>query len=92
MDKTKKLKTRLKILIATVLIVVLSLAILLIVQNVQLHNLYAKETSQQQELSELEKGNDLLDKKIEELSSPTHIEDYYAQENNYGTENDYIFG
>ncbi|MGN1162395.1 MAG: hypothetical protein ACI4T2_00495 [Christensenellales bacterium] len=90
MEKEKKIKNKIKIAFIAVTAVVLSLIIILIVQNVQLHKLENQKYEANQELVEIEQKNNVADKTIEELSDPEHNEKYYEQEENYGGDKDYI--
>lgn len=90
MEKEKKIKNKIKIAFIAVTAVVLSLIIILIVQNVQLHKLENQKYKATQELVEIEQKNNVADKTIEELSDPEHNEKYYEQEENYGGDKDYI--
>ncbi len=90
MEKEKKIKNKIKIVFIAVTAVVLSLIIILIVQNVQLHKLENQKYKATQELVEIEQKNNVADKTIEELSDPEHNEKYYEQEENYGGDKDYI--
>lgn len=90
MEKEKKIKNKIKIAFIAVTAVVLSLIIILIVQNVKLHKLENQKYETNQELVEIEQKNNVADKTIEELSDPEHNEKYYEQEENYGGDKDYI--
>ena len=90
MEKEKKIKNKIKIAFIAVAAVVLSLIIILIVQNVQLHKLENQKYEANQELVEIEQKNNVADKTIEELSDSEHNEKYYEQEENYGGDKDYI--
>lgn len=90
-EQQKKIKNRIKLIVIAVTAVVLSLAIVLIVQTVRIHKLEDQKQTAQNELSSLEQKDAEADKKMEELLDPSHNDKYYEQEHNHGSQNDYLF-